>query len=63
MKKRITKNVTLSKETFLFLLEKTNEIIEIAKNRIDDLNNEKLRECEAKAKGIEYKIYDFEIEI
>lgn len=59
MKKRITKNVTLSKETFLFLLEKTNEIIEIAKNRIDDLNNEKLREDEAKANGTEYKIYDF----
>lgn len=59
MKKRITKNVTLSKETYLFLLEKTNEIIEFAKCKIDDLNNEKLREDEAKAKGMEYKIYDF----
>lgn len=59
MKKRMTKNITLSKETFLFLLEKTNEIIEIAKERIDDLNKEKLREDEGKANGTEYKIYDF----
>ncbi len=59
MKKRITKNVTLSKDTFWFLLEKTNKIIEEAKSRIDDLNNEKLREKEAKDKGIEYQIYDF----
>jgi hypothetical protein len=40
-------------------LEKTNEIIENAKSKIDDLNNEKKREDEAKDKGIEYKIYDF----
>lgn len=59
MKKRITKNVTLSKETFWFILKKTNEIIENAESKINDLNNEKLREEEAKAKGIEYKIYDF----
>lgn len=59
MKKIITKNVTLSKETFLFLLQKTYEIIENAESRINDLENEKLREAEAKAKGKEYKIYDF----
>lgn len=59
MKKSITKNVTLSKEIFWFLLQKTNEIIEDAESRINDLENEKLREVEAKAKGIEYKIYDF----
>lgn len=59
MKKIITKNVTLSKETFWFLLQKTYEIIENAESRINDLENEKSREAEAKAKGIEYKIYDF----
>ncbi len=59
MKKRITKNVTLSKETFWFILKKTNEIIENAESRIKDLNNEKLREEEAKAKGLEYDIYSF----
>ena len=59
MKKIITKNITLSKETFWFLLQKTYEIIENAEIRINDLENEKLREAEAKAKGIEYKIYDF----
>lgn len=59
MKKIITKNITLSKETFWFLLQKTYEIIENAERQINDLENEKLREAEAKAKGIEYKIYDF----
>jgi hypothetical protein len=62
MKKKITKNVTLSKETFWFILQKTNEIIENAECKINDLENEKLREKEAKDKGIEYKIYDFYFE-
>lgn len=62
MRKKITKNVTLSKETFLFILNRTNEIIENAKGNIEDFNNEKKREEEAIAKGIEYKIYDFYFE-
>ena len=62
MRKKITKNVTLSKETFLFILNRTNEIIENAKCNIEDFNNEKKREEESIAKGIEYKIYDFYFE-
>ena len=59
MKKRIIKNVTLSKETFIFLLERTNHIIEYSKGKIQDFNDERKREEEAIEKGIEYKIYDF----